>query len=114
MAAAARAAAQPVPPGAPDHFVPPRSRATGSQLWSTIQGRASSKTAALRRSLPHSPPMTKRTPIIPPDVTVGDFLPQPEDGTLRPLKVLWDDREKQSALGETGGFLHGYTHTCNP
>jgi len=59
-------------------------------------------------------PMTKRTPIIPPSISVDDFLPKPEDGTLRRMKVIRDDREKDGALGETGGFLHGYTHTFNP
>ncbi len=59
-------------------------------------------------------PMIKLSPIIPPGITMGDFLPEPEDGTLRPLKVIWDDREKDNALGGTGGFLHAYTHTLNP
>ena len=64
--------------------------------------------------VPGTQPMTKETPIIPPGITVEDFLPKPEDGTLRPMKVIWDDREKDSALAGTGGFLHGYTHTLNP
>lgn len=64
--------------------------------------------------IPGTLQMTRRTSIIPPGITVDDFLPTSEDGTLRPLKVIWDDREKDNALGGTGGFLHGYTHTLNP
>jgi DNA repair photolyase len=58
--------------------------------------------------------MTKPSPIIPPGTAVEDFTPKPEDGSLRRMKVIWDDREKSSALGRTGGFLYGFTHTLNP
>jgi len=56
----------------------------------------------------------KQPPIIPPGITCEDFDPKPEDGSLRRMKVIWDDRDKDHALGETGGFLSGYTHTLNP
>jgi len=55
-----------------------------------------------------------RSPIIPPEVSVADFQPVADDGALRPMKVIFDEREKDRALGETGGFLHAYTHTLNP
>lgn len=64
--------------------------------------------------VPGSPPVIERTPIIPPGISVEDFLPMPDDGTLRPMKVIWDDREQDGALDEAGGRLNGYTHTLNP
>ena len=87
------------------------------QVAVSAHAEAASERSAEIPELPEVPgtqPMTKRTPIIPPGITVDDFLPKPEDGTLRPLKVIWDDREKDHALGETGGFLEGYTHSMNP
>lgn len=79
----------------------------GSQLDS-VEG-ASTEAAA-----PPSEPVVRYASIIPPGITIDDLDPKPEDGTLRKIKIIRDDRERDHALGETGGFLEGYTHTLNP
>jgi DNA repair photolyase len=85
-----------------------------------IAGDAAGRVLSPAREIPEntevrdSARMGQHSSIIPPGVTVQDFQPRPEDGTLRPIKVIFDEREKDHALGETGGFLRRYTHTLNP
>jgi DNA repair photolyase len=55
-----------------------------------------------------------RPPNISPGITYEDFDPKPEDGNLRRMKVIWDDREQESALGRTDGLLPTFTHSLDP